>query len=131
LNRGNANSVYEDFTSLMRNDLHTSRATIVAAVIFAVTLLLLLPAITVLSIERTNADAAGADERVRPASSSFIVSRVAPAELAATEAATPALPTARAIGGQSTEQAAQSASMLLAGALLIGVGSFVRKAVAS
>ena len=114
----------------MRNDLHTSRATIVAAVMFAVTLLLLLPAITVLSIERTRADAAGADERVRGTSSSFIVSRVAPTELAAAEAETPAV-AVRAIDGQSTEQAAQSASMLLAGALLIGLGSFVRKAVAS
>jgi hypothetical protein len=115
----------------MRNDLHTSRASIVAAVMFAVTLLLLLPAMTVLSVERTRAGAGGDDERVRDASTSFIVSRVAPAELAATEAATPVRPSRRAIEGQSTEQAAQSASMLLAGALLIGVGSIVRKAVAS
>lgn len=125
-----ANSVYEDFASLMRNDLHTSRATIVAAVMFTVTLLLLLPAITVLSVERTRADA-GANERLRDPSSSFIVSRVAPSELAATEAATPVVAATRVIDGESTEQAAQSASMLLAGALLIGVGSFVRKAVAS
>lgn len=115
----------------MRNDLHTSRATIVAAVMFTVTLLLLLPAITVLSVERTRADTAGANEPLRDSSSSFIVSRVAPPELAATEAATPVVAATRVIDGESTEQAAQSASMLLAGALLIGVGSFVRKAVAS
>ena len=118
----------------MRNDLLTRRATLVAAVLFTVTLLLLLPAMAVLSFESARVDAAGSEPDHDTTPTPFIVSRVAPVEteLAEAAAATPAVPSRPLVGrGEATEHAAQSAAMVLAGSLLIAVGSIVRKAVAS
>ena len=112
----------------MRNELHTRRATIMTMSMIAVTLLLLLPAMAVLSYENVRFDAASHERNNDTAAAPFLVARVV-----SPEAATPAPAAARPAvhTDQLTEHATQSAAMLLTGTLLLVVGSVVRRAVAS
>jgi hypothetical protein len=111
----------------MRNELHTRRATIMTISMIAVILLLLLPAWALLSFESARVDAASSERNNDTVGAPFLVARV----LSPEAAATPAVARPRVQTDPVTEHATQSAAMLLTGTLLIGVGSVVRKAVAS